>query len=103
VVIESLDRNALRELGKPADVIAVIVRQHEMIDLPHTSILERQHDAIRVASAGIADVDEQRFPGWCHEECRLAAFGIDVIDLQCFRGRLRPSRLRDHTCCEHQC
>ncbi len=98
VIVEPLDRHPLRELGKPADVIAVIVRQHEVIDLLHARVFERQHDAIGIAPSRIADVDEQRLTGRSHEQRCLAAFRVDVIDLQRFRGRLRRCRrAQSHT------
>ena len=100
VIIEALNRHSLRELGKPADVIAVIVRQHEVVDLLHACIFEREHDAIGIASSRITDVDEQRLTRRSHEQGCLAALGIDVIDLQRFGRRLRGCRKRHHAHCQ---
>jgi hypothetical protein len=64
VVDELFDGNPRRELRKPADMIAVIVRRNQMIDLGDSSVFGGRHDAVGVAdsgSAGISSVDEDRF------------------------------------------
>jgi hypothetical protein len=78
-------------------MIAVIMRQHEVIDLLHARVFERQHDTVGVASSGVADIHEQRFTGRRHEQRRLAAFRVDVINLQRLWRRLCCGGLREDT------
>ena len=47
--MNSLDRNLLGELGHAAEMIAVAVRDDQMIDLREAGILDRLHDAAGVA------------------------------------------------------
>src|SRR6185369_17243316 len=56
VVDELLDGNPRRELGKAADVIAVVVRRNQMIDLRDPGVLDGRHEAVRVAHIGAARV-----------------------------------------------
>src|SRR5438874_530594 len=56
MVDEFLDRNARGELGKSADVISVKMSGDHVIDLRHTRIPDRGHDAIGVAGRGITAV-----------------------------------------------
>ena len=82
VIVEMLDRHLLRDVDQAPVVIAVIVRQPEVIDLLDARDLQHLEDAIQVALAGVAGVHEQRLPGRRHEERRLAALGVDVIDVE---------------------
>jgi hypothetical protein len=56
VVDELLDGNPRRELGKAADVIAVVVRRNQVIDLREPGVLDGRHDAVGVADSGGARV-----------------------------------------------
>ena len=63
MIDELFDRHARRELGKAADMIRVIVRRDQMIDLRDAGVPGRGHDAIGVTDRGGADVsrvDEDR-------------------------------------------
>ena len=62
VIDERLDRKFLGELRHAADVIGVIVRGDEIVDLRHARLLGRRGDAIRVTAleARPAGVHEQR-------------------------------------------
>ena len=64
VVDELSDGNPRRELGKAADVIAVVVRRDQMIDLRDPGVLDGRHDAVGVADRGgarVPGIDEDRF------------------------------------------
>jgi hypothetical protein len=82
VVDEVRDRNALGELQHAADVIDVVVRRDQKVDLLQPRIVDRRHDPIAVAVAGIAAVDKQRLPGRRDPQCRLPPFGVDDVHLE---------------------
>ena len=63
-----------------------------MIDLLDAGALQRLDDAAEIAVAGVAGVDQQRLARRPDEERRLATLGVDVIDVQRSRCRLRPDR-----------
>ena len=67
VVDELADRNARRQFGHPAEVIAMPVSRDQMVDLREPCIFHRGHDALGVANrpcASIACIDQQRLAGW---------------------------------------
>ena len=73
-------------------MIAVPVRDDQVIDLRQASIPDRFHDAIGITFriAQISGVDEDRFAGGCHEQHRVTAFDVDHVYVQ------RGSGLRAH-------
>jgi AAA family ATP:ADP antiporter len=75
VIDELSNRDPIRQRGHAAEVVAVPVRGHEVIDLLEPRIANRCHDAIRVALrclTGIAGIDEERLSGRSHHQGRLA-------------------------------
>ena len=62
VVVDGLDRHQLRERRRAAKMIAVVVRDNQMIDLLQPDFRHQLDDAARVASACVAGVDEEGFP-----------------------------------------
>ena len=80
---------ALRELLQPADVIDVVVREHQIVDLLQPGVGDDRHDPIGVAVAGIPGVDQQRLPRRRHEQRRLPAFGVDDVDVERLGAGLR--------------
>jgi hypothetical protein len=72
----------LGESEQRADVVAVIVRRPHVIDLFDAGILQRLDDTDEIAVAGVAGIDQQRLARRAHEERRLPALGIDVINVQ---------------------
>ena len=84
VIHEFADRDALLELGHPAVMIAVPVRDDQAVDLGETGILRGGIDALGIAhrAVGVAGVDQERFTGRVHEQRRVAAFDVDDIDVQ---------------------
>jgi len=86
------NRDARRELGKPAVMIAVPVRDDHVIDLRDARIFRGLDDASCVARcthAAVARVDEQRLARGRYEERRVAPFDVDDIDLERLRRALR--------------
>ena len=83
--------------GKSADVIAVIVRDDEVIDLFHARIGGSGNDAGGVATvAGIARVDEQRFSRRRDNQRGVSAFDVHDVDLKRFRGAGLRRRIGGH-------
>ena len=94
VIDELFNRHLCRELRRAAEMIAVPVRDNQMIDLPQAGIFDGSHDAARIAwcgGAGVARVHEERRTGRRHEKRRVAAFNVDDVDVQ----RPRCARLSD--------
>src|SRR6185436_1631313 len=92
VVDEMLDRDALGELLHTAVVVAMPVRNDQLIDLREAGILGGLHDARGVTDrrlrSGVAGVDEQRFTRWRDEERRVAALDVHHVNVE-RRARLR--------------
>src|SRR4051794_38400890 len=95
MIDERANRDPLRELLHAADVIDVIVRGQEVVNLRQAGVGDGRHEAIRVASTRVAAVYEQRLPAWRDVERRLAPFCVDdVHDQRLRRGWLRRPALR---------
>ena len=62
VIDEMRDWYALRELLQAADMIDVVVRGHQVVDLRHAGIGESRHDPVGVPATGAAGVHEHRLP-----------------------------------------
>ena len=83
--MNSLDRDLRRELRQPAEVVAVPVRDDQVIDLLQVRVFDRRHDAAGVAHGArrhVARIHEQRFAGRRDEKRRVAAFDVDYIDVE---------------------
>jgi len=78
------DLHALRQLLDSADVIAVIVRDHQIVDALEVSQFRRRDDAAGISSIEPrpARIHQHRLPRRRDDQRRLAAFDIDGIDLQ---------------------
>ena len=72
--------------GRPAYVVVVEMRHHHIVDVVEAELFERGDDTARVPPSGIAGIDQDRFAGRCNEQRRLAAFDVNEINLQRFRG-----------------
>ena len=87
VVDEFFDRDARRQLGHSAKVIAVPVRRDQMIDLLYAGIFHRGLNP-RCVSGGrrpdVAGVDQYRLSGWRGEQRCITTLDIDDVDIQCF-------------------
>ena len=88
------DRDPLGQLLEPADVVDVIVRREEIVQLGDAGVAQHRQDARQVALARVAAVDEQRLAGRRDEERRLAAFGVGDVDVERLAGFCRGRRLR---------
>jgi hypothetical protein len=77
-------------------VVAVVVREKQVIDLLHARELEHAEDAAEVAFTRVARVNQQRLARRRDIKRRLAALRIDEIDVErlCIRGRLRRQECR---------
>jgi hypothetical protein len=92
VVIEVPDWNQPGQRRYAADVVAMPVRDHAMIDLPEAGhVHSHMGDSPGVAIAGEAGIDQQRLAGWCHDQSRGAALNINKINVECSRGGQRAS------------
>jgi len=77
-------------------MIAVVVRRPHVINLLDAGCGQRGDDAIEIAGASVAGVDEQRFTRWCDKQRGLPAFGVDIVDVQRPAGAgLRGHQRRD--------
>ena len=65
-------------------MIAVVVRDDEVVDAGHARLLRGGGDAIRVASLEprVARVDQHRLARRRDDERRLSAFDVDEIDVE---------------------
>ena len=74
---------------KVADVIHVVVRGDQVVDLFHAGVGDRGHDPIQVSRTRKPRVDKGRLARWRHVQRGLAAFDVDDPDVE----RLRAPRL----------
>jgi hypothetical protein len=85
VIDELLDRNLRSKLRQPAEVVAVPVRDDQVIDLLELRILDRRHNAPGIAHRAwrhVAGVHQQRFARRRHKEHRIPALHVDDIHIQ---------------------
>ena len=86
VVDEFFDRHAGCEFRHTTKVVAVPVGRDEVLDLLQAGILHRSHNASSVSHSrcsAIARINQNRLSGGSDEKCRIPAFDIDDIDIQC--------------------
>jgi hypothetical protein len=91
VVDEVTDGDPPRQRRHPAEVIAVVVRRDQMIDLRQARIRHGRGNPPRVpdgAGAAVPRVNEERFTGWRHEKSGVAPFHVDEVHLQRADGAL---------------
>ena len=93
MIDEFADGDLRGERGEAAEVVAVPVRDDEVIEMREAGVVNRVHDAAGVAVGArrdIAGVHEQRFAGGRDEERGVAALDVDDVDVEGFaRLRLR--------------
>ncbi len=89
-----LDRDALLELGHAAVMIAMVMREDQVIDLGQAGIFGGGINAFRVShgSVGIAGIDQQRFTRRRYEERPIAALDVDDVNVERRPGRLGIGR-----------
>src|SRR5262249_58028408 len=69
----------------PAVVIAVPVRDDQVVDLREAGVFHRIHDSPGISRSrltAVAGVDQDRFARWRDEQHRAAAFNIDEVELE---------------------
>ena len=89
-MIESGGRHALGQSRHPAEVIAVIVRRDQVVDLLQTRVADGRCNPIRVANgdgSAVPGVHQERLPRRRHEQRRVAPFHVDQVDVEPARGR----------------
>ena len=69
VIDEFPDRDSLRQLFHAAEMVGVVMRQNQMIDLGQTRVAHGVHDAADVAHrpVEVAGVDQNRLAGRRYE------------------------------------
>ena len=82
--LRSLARDHLGERLKPAHVIPVEVRDHQVVEPGQAGLSSRLKDSLRVPiiRSGEASIDEQRFPGGRHDQGSGAAFDVHPVDVE---------------------
>ncbi len=99
VIEEMRDRDPLRQFLHAADVIDVVVREQQVIDLLEPDLRHDRHDPIRVAAAGIPGIDQQRLAGRRNEQRGFSTLGVDDVDVERFGSSLRRwQRSREYEC-----
>src|SRR6187200_1995250 len=78
----------------------MVVRRPHVIDLFDARSLHRFNDAAKIAFTGVSGIDEKRLARGTHKQCGLAAFRIDVVDIQLCSGAL--CKQSNDSCCEKQ-
>src|SRR4029453_19191366 len=78
----------------------MVVRRPHVIDLFDSRTLHGFNDGAKIALTGVSGIDEKRFTSRAHEECRVAAFCIDVVEIQLCSGTL--GKQNNDSCCEKQ-
>src|SRR5579871_6151716 len=100
MIDELLNGNTRRQLGETSDMIVVIVRDNQMINLPKAGIADRGHNPASIPDSTVATVpciNEDRFPGGCDKKHRISALHVDYINVQ----RVRTPSLCNGNRCEN--
>ena len=86
VVEKVANRKPVRQLGGIAHVIAVIVRDNDVVQLLYAGFLDRSGYAVRlnVSIPSRARIHQQCFSAGGHKEGGLPALRIDEVDVQRF-------------------
>src|SRR5579862_42829 len=84
VIDEGSDLDTSDQLRNATNVVAMIVRDQDIVDLLDAGVVGGRHNAIRIAAFIIrpARIDQERLSGWTHNQSRLPTLYIDEIDLQ---------------------
>ena len=84
MVNELLDRDMRREFRKTADMVVVVVRDNQVIDLLDAGVIDGRHNAPCIANGAVSTVpsiDEHRFPGRDDKKNGIAALHVDHINI----------------------
>ena len=88
MVDELLDRDMGRKLRQTADMIVVVVRDNQVIDLLNAGVLDGRHDPSRITNgtvSTVSSIDKHRFSGRRDKKDGIAALHVDYINVQRFR------------------
>ena len=88
VIDEGSDLDPIDQPGNPTDVVTVIVRDQDIVDLLQASLMRRGKNTIGVAAfiPRPACVDQQRLARRAHDERGLSAFYVDEVNLHGLGG-----------------
>ena len=106
MIDEIIDANALDKIGHTADMIRVIVRDQQIIDMVEPCLLHHGHNAVGIAPVVVcpAGIHQQRLMRWSDEERGLATFDVHKIHGERFRDRhLMPPEIRTGGLCLDPC
>ncbi len=86
MVEKGANLDSIHQLRNSANMIAMVVRNQDIIDLREAGLMRGSQDPIGVAAfiSRPAGIDEQRLSRWTHHQSRLPAFHVDEIYLQRF-------------------
>src|ERR1051326_5177206 len=85
MVEKLLNRDAFGKLGPPADVIPVIMRENQMINLLQAGILGSVRDPARIPDSTVADIagiNQNRFAGRRNKQDSISALNVDNVNVQ---------------------
>ena len=97
MIDELLDRDAGGQFRESAKMIAMPVRNDQVIDLRNACVFQSGHDAFGITNGAwghVPRVDEDRLTRGGHKEHRIAALDIYNIDVQCCSRRPRLGNQR---------
>ncbi len=67
MIDKRFDRKFCRQISQTANMVAVIMRSHEIIDLRKPRLFCDADDAVSIAATGPTGIDQKRLPGRRHE------------------------------------
>ena len=105
MIDELANRDVRGELGQPAEVVGVPMRDDQMVDLLKAGVLDGIPDAAGIASggrAGVAGIDQQRFTRGGNKKRGIASLDVDHRDAERFRARRRRKRHKERRKGENQ-
>ena len=97
MVDERADLHVVGELLDAPHMVAVIMRDDDVVQFLDVGVFAGFRNALRIASveAAPSSIDKHGLAGGADDEGRLAAFDIDKINFQGLCG-LRAGRHREH-------
>src|SRR3954452_18631297 len=97
-----LDRQHGGQSGRAAKMIRVVMRDDHVIELPQTGFARDDlYDAVRIAMAGVAGINEHRLPGRRDDQGGRASFDVDPIDVEVLVDWSGTCQLRDRSQAKH--
>jgi hypothetical protein len=90
MIYKGADLHAVGELRHSADVVAVVMRDQNVIELLETGSLGSGHDSLGVPAieARPSGIDQQRLPGRTNYKRRLSSLNVDRVNLERLTGSI---------------